>query len=221
MPDRSYRQLCAIARALDIVGDRWTLLIIRDLLLGPRRHTDLRHALPGLSPSLLVQRLRDLESDGLVQRRQLPPPAAVVIFELTTSGRALEPVLQALGRWGSQYGAAPGLATDRRFPWLLFALNVFASPRETGGVGDVYEFHVDSEVYSVSVEEGGFNASSAPRDGADVVITSDTVTMYALAGGRLTLAEAEQEGRLQIEGDETAADRAATILTIVGEALSA
>jgi DNA-binding HxlR family transcriptional regulator len=99
-PRRSYDQYCSAARALDVVGDRWTLLIVRELLAGPRRYTDLHADLPGVSTDVLASRLRDMERDGLATRRRLPPPGAAYVYELTSRGRELLPVLQALGAWG-------------------------------------------------------------------------------------------------------------------------
>src|SRR5919202_4903626 len=96
----SYRQYCAVARGLDLVGERWTLLIVRDLLTGPKRYTDLLAGLPGIGTNLLATRLRELEQHGLVARRVLPPPAGSTVYELTDVGQTLEPVVLALGRWG-------------------------------------------------------------------------------------------------------------------------
>src|ERR1700704_6818882 len=98
---RTYGDQCGVARALDVVGERWALLVVRELLLGPKRFTDLRSGLPHLSPDVLSQRLRELEGAGIVQRRKLAPPAASRVYELTPRGRELEPVVLGLGRWGS------------------------------------------------------------------------------------------------------------------------
>lgn len=103
MATRSYNQLCGLAYALDIVGERWTLLIIRELMPGPRRFTDLMEGLPGISSNLLSGRLKDLEKKGLIRRRDLPPPAASTVYELTPLGKSLEPMLLELGKWGSQF----------------------------------------------------------------------------------------------------------------------
>src|SRR5881398_167543 len=99
---RSYRQSCGIARALDLVGERWALLVVRELVLGPKRFTDLRHGLPGIGTNILAGRLRELERAGVIRRRTLPPPAASAVYELTEYGRDLEPVMLALGRWGAR-----------------------------------------------------------------------------------------------------------------------
>src|ERR687884_1369381 len=100
MTARSYRQFCGIARALDLVGERWALLVVRELVIGPKRFTDLRQGLPGIATNVLSQRLRQLERDGVVARRTLPPPAASTVYELSDYGQELVPILLALGRWG-------------------------------------------------------------------------------------------------------------------------
>src|ERR671923_662341 len=112
---RSYDQWCAVARALDIVGERWTMLIVRDLLVGPKRYTDLLAGLPGIGTNLLAQRLRELEDRGLVERSALPPPAGATVYRLTETGAALEPVVHALGRWGFQFLGLPK-PTDAMLP---------------------------------------------------------------------------------------------------------
>src|ERR1700712_3733387 len=104
---RSYGDRCGVARALDVVGERWALMIVRELLLGPKRFTDLRVGLPGVSPDVLAQRLRELEQADVVARRKLPPPAAAQVYELTAKGRALETVIMELGRWGGANAYAP------------------------------------------------------------------------------------------------------------------
>src|SRR3954447_23862520 len=108
---RTYGDRCGIARALDAVGERWALLVVRELLLGPKRFTDLRAGLPGASPNVLAQRLRELEAAGVVERQTLPPPAAAQVYALTARGAALEPVILALGRWGAEAALPPDEVT--------------------------------------------------------------------------------------------------------------
>jgi len=117
MPRRSYDQYCPIARALDTVGERWALLIVRELLEGPRRYTDLHADLPGVSTDVLAGRLKDMERDGLVTRRRLPPPGAAYVYELTGQGRELRPVLDALGVWGAPLLGEPRPTDAIREHW--------------------------------------------------------------------------------------------------------
>ena len=108
MPARSYGQYCPVAKTLELVGERWTLLVVRELLVGPQRFTDLHAALEGIPRNLLADRLRDLEAAGLVAKRDLPPPAARTVYELTGAGQALLPVIGALAQWGLKHIAPPG-----------------------------------------------------------------------------------------------------------------
>ncbi|MEV0740761.1 winged helix-turn-helix transcriptional regulator [Streptomyces sp. NPDC050549] len=201
-PRRSYDQYCSAARALDLVGDRWTLLIVRELLAGPRRYTDLHADLPGVSTDVLASRLKDMERDGLTTRRRLPPPGAAYVYELTRRGRELLPVLQALGAWG-----APELGERR--PTDAVRAHWFALPllRALEGEGLVEvrleegEFHVfvglegDGEVYG----EG-----PAPREpDARLVLGVDTCT--AVAQGELSLSDAVRAGRVEVSGEGTLA----------------
>ena len=129
---RTYRQYCSIAKALDIVGDRWTLLIVREMLVrGPARYTDIREGVPGIATNLLADRLRELIREGLVSRRDAPPPVAATVFELTERGRELEPVLLALGRWGAPY-MSDGPSEDDQFRsrWLAWPAAMFLTDGE-------------------------------------------------------------------------------------------
>src|SRR5437588_10026027 len=132
-PRRSYDQYCAVARGLDVIGDRWTLLIVRDLLLGPKRYKDLLSGLPGIGTNLLADRLKELEGAGLIERAVLPPPAGSTVYQLTERGLAMEPVMIALGRWGARFLGAPN-KSDVMVPraYLVAMRGVF-----DGGAGAV------------------------------------------------------------------------------------
>lgn len=199
MPRRSYDQYCAAARALDAVGDRWTLLIVRELLAGPRRYTDLHADLPGVSTDVLASRLKDMERDGLAERRRLPAPVSAYVYELTSRGRQLLPVLQALGEWG-----APGLA--ERGPTDAVRAHWFALPllRHLEGLGA-------EGVVDVRLDEGEFHvrvgAVSGPAYGdgraegePDARLVTDAQTCVAVARGVLTLTDAVREGRVEVFG---------------------
>ncbi|MFJ3231911.1 winged helix-turn-helix transcriptional regulator [Streptomyces sp. NPDC086787] len=196
-PRRSYDQYCSAARALDLVGDRWTLLIVRELLAGPRRYTDLHADLPGVSTDVLASRLKDMERDGVAVRRRLPPPGAVFVYELTRRGRELLPVLQALGEWGEA-------EVGERRPTDAVRAHWFALPllRALDGEG----------VVEVSLEEGDFHlrvgAEGTPVYGdgpapgeADARLALDTETCEALVRGELTLADAIRAGRVTVAGE--------------------
>ncbi|MGW9120481.1 winged helix-turn-helix transcriptional regulator [Streptomyces sp. NPDC055663] len=198
---RSYDQFCATARALDAVGDRWTLLIVRELLAGPRRYTDLHADLPGVSTDVLASRLRDMEQNGLATRRRLPPPAAASVYELTERGHGLMPVLAALAEWG-----APALAERRptdavRAHWFaLPLLRALDGPACEG----VVEVHLDEGEFHVragGTEDGAAVYGDGPADRADARIALDVEVCLELAQGGLTLAEAVEDGRVEVSGD--------------------
>ncbi|MFI8823169.1 winged helix-turn-helix transcriptional regulator [Streptomyces sp. NPDC053431] len=193
---RSYDQYCAAARALDAVGDRWTLLIVRELLAGPRRYTDLHADLPGVSTDMLAGRLKDMEGAELVTRRRLPPPVSAYVYELTERGRALLPVLRALAAWGAPALDEPRPTDAVRAHWfaipLLSALEGLGA-RVVGITLDEGEFHVRTG------DGGQLTYGEGPADDADVRLRTDVATCRALAGGQLTLAEAVEAGRAVLE----------------------
>ncbi|MER6126085.1 winged helix-turn-helix transcriptional regulator [Streptomyces sp. NPDC001795] len=200
-PRRSYDQYCSTARALDAVGDRWTLLIVRELLAGPRRYTDLHADLPGVSTDVLASRLKDMERDGLTTRRRLPPPGAAYVYELTPRGWELLPVIQALGVWG-----APALAERRptdavRAHW--FALPLLRSLEGEGLVEvrlDEGEFHL----WLGAEQSPVYGDGPAPEE-PDARLSLDAETCTALGRGSLTLHQAVRAGRVEVSGDSTLA----------------
>ncbi|MGW0789261.1 winged helix-turn-helix transcriptional regulator [Streptomyces sp. NPDC002911] len=203
---RSYDQFCATARALDSVGDRWTLLIVRELLAGPRRYTDLHADLPGVSTDVLASRLRDMEQGGLAVRRRLPPPAAAAVYELTEHGRGLLPVLTALARWG-----APALGERRptdavRAHWFALPLLRALDGLTRSGVVEVRlaegEFHIRTGAETVGGDAYGFG----PADHPDACLVLDTEAVLALGRGECTLAEAVEQGRAEVLGEGPLAD---------------
>src|SRR3954449_12795750 len=147
---RTYSDRCGIARALDVVGERWALLVVRELLLGPKRFTDLRAGLPNVGPDMLAARLKELESAGVVRRATLPPPAASKVYELTPRGAELEPVVLALGRWGS---AAPGPDADARLGVDAFVIALKTLFAPAGGEGR-FELRVEGQPFAAEVAEG-------------------------------------------------------------------
>jgi DNA-binding HxlR family transcriptional regulator len=206
-PRRSYDQYCSAARALDAVGDRWTLLIVRELLAGPRRYTDLHADLPGVSTDVLASRLKDMERDGLTSRRRLPPPGASYVYELTGHGRRLLPVLQALGEWGAPL-LGERRATDAvRAHW--FALPLL---RCLAGLGEgVVQVRLDEGEFYVRLvrpgaQDGGpvYGEGAAPEE-PDAWLSLDAGTCTALARGELTLRDAVRNGRVEVAGDGTLA----------------
>ncbi|MEU9664091.1 helix-turn-helix domain-containing protein [Streptomyces bobili] len=200
-PRRSYDQYCSAARALDTVGDRWTLLIVRELLAGPRRYTDLHADLPGVSTDVLASRLKDMERDGLATRRRLPPPGAASVYELTRRGRALLPVLQALGAWGQAELGERGPTDAIRAHW--FALPLLRALQGEGLVEvrlDEGHFHL-----FVGTDEGPVYGHGAAPGAPDALLVMDTATCTAVAQGELGLLDAVRGGRIEVSGEGTLA----------------
>jgi DNA-binding HxlR family transcriptional regulator/putative sterol carrier protein len=203
---RTYDDGCAAAHALDLIGERWALLVVRELLLGPKRFTDLRAGLPHASPNVLAQRLRELEGAGVVRRRKLPPPAASRVYELTDWGEELEPVILRLGRWGARSPSKPrdaGLSTDS----LILSFRTMFDPRAAEGFRASYDLRLGEDHFRAEVADGRFEVVRGVADRPDATIESDPNTLAALVYDDLPLAEALSSGDLKIEGDEGAVAR--------------
>ncbi len=204
---RSYRQYCAVARGLDLVGERWTLLIVRDLLTGPKRYKDLLAGLPGIGTNLLAARLRELEEQRIVVRRVLPPPAGSAVYELTEVGKALEPVITALGRWGHRF-----LGTRSEDEFLsanayVLAMRAAFRPDTAANVTETYELRIGDQVFDVCVADGRCSTSEGQPGGADATLKMDVGTLSALLHGQLSPKEALTIGRIEVEGDAAALER--------------
>lgn len=202
---RRYDDPCGIARALDRVGERWALLVVRELLLGPKRFTDLRAGLPDASPNVLSQRLDELLETGVVQRRQLDPPARTWVYELTPWGRELEAVLLSLARWGSR--ATPIPRGDLSPDALLLALRTTLDPEQAQAEPLVVELRLAPERYSVRLVGGRLDIARGPAEQPDAVLDTDAVTLRRLVFGDLSLADARQRGSIRVEGSQRAAAR--------------
>jgi len=200
---RRYDDPCGIARALDVVGDRWALLVVRELIFGPKRFLQLRSGLHGVSPNVLSQRLRDLEDAGLVRRDVLEPPASVAVYELTARGRALEPVLLELGRWGSQEPVTT--ARELSVSALLVALKTVFDPAAAADA--VYGLRVDGQWFRLAVTGQSIDITAGRPPHPTVTFDTDAATLRAVAFGREPVAEAQREGRLAVHGDQDAAER--------------
>ena len=204
---RSYGDACGIARALDVVGERWALMVVRELLLGPKRFTDLRAGLPHVSPDVLAQRLRDLEQAGVVHHRRLPPPFGSQVYELTESGRALEPTLIALGRWGGAYAPPPldemGMSLDA----YIVSLRTLFDAERAGDFAARVELRLAGERFRVVVADGSVEAGRGELPDPDAVIEADPRTLLDVLHGHRRLADALAAGSMRISGDKRAAKR--------------
>jgi DNA-binding HxlR family transcriptional regulator len=202
---RSYGQYCTVARALDVVGERWTLLLVRELSTGPKRFKDLLEGLPGIGTNLLAARLKRLEVEGLVRRATLPPPAGSSVYELTKLGGSLEPVIVALSRWGARLLDAPGEDDDLRAGWAVVAMRSALEQGAAGGRSVTYEFRIDGEAFHVRVrdseERERVEVRQGPAPDPDLVVIGAAETFLAVVSGRRSPEEAVQSEALWAEGE--------------------
>lgn len=215
MKNRSYNQYCGLAYALDIIGERWTILIIRELIAGPRRFIDLMDGLPGISTNLLSERLKSLEQQGLIKRHTLPPPAGSTVYELTPLGRDLEKALIELGKWGSQFvpETAEGVALLNAGSYAL-TLKTFFRPELSQGIDETCELHIDHEVLQVHIRDGELHVRQGSADSPDAVLHTGIDTYLGLLTGRLNPEEAAAQGLARIEGSPEALNRFLNICRI-------
>jgi len=213
--DKVYGQYCGLAKALDLVGERWTMLIVRDLAFGPRRFSDLLECLPGISTSVLNERMTRLERERLIVRRTLPPPAASKVYELSERGRELARALVPLAAWGIRILAANRRKRTEAFhpTWpFLFMRETFdaASARD---VHDVYEFHIDDSLITVMVDDGEMQVIEGQIDRpVDVEVHVDATTFIDVGVGRVRGKDAMRKGKLRLVGNEAAIHRYLSII---------
>jgi DNA-binding HxlR family transcriptional regulator len=196
---RPHRDGCGIAHAADLLGGRWALVIIRELLLGPKRFTDLRDGVPDISPNVLSQRLQELEASGLIRRRKLPPPTGARVYELTPWGAELEPVVLALGRWASR---SPALPRDGEMgvDSMVLAIKASFDPAAAGDLDVTYGLLLDDQPFRVEVSNGRLSARRGVAEEPDALIRSDPNAMAALVFGGRSLTAATRAGEVEIEG---------------------
>ena len=193
---KRYRQACPLARALDVVGDRWSLLVIRELMLGPRRYSDLLDGLPGIGTNVLADRLRTLHDHAIVTKRTLPPPAAATVYELTEAGRDLGPSLAALRRWGTRHAPLSEPDYAKRPAWTLISATTSTITLPPVGTCELRAGH---EAFRLTGTDNGLTVRGGPADDPDVTITLETETLYKITAGHLTVQDAV--GQALIEGD--------------------
>jgi DNA-binding HxlR family transcriptional regulator len=213
MPEHRYQQYCGAARALDVVGDRWTLLIVRELIFGPQRFTDLIDGLPGISRNLLTQRLRDLEDGGIIVRQELPPPAARQVYELTSDGRDLADAMVPLVAWGVRRLGARQPTEAFRPQWALLAMATFADREAAAGVSESYEYRVGGRIYHFAVNDGSIHLHDGPAQDPGVIVSTDEETWADLASGKITASTAAAAGTLELTGSPQALARLRRILS--------
>jgi len=198
---RCYDQYCPVAHSLDLVGERWSLLVIRELLKGPQRYTDLLAGLQGIGTNILAARLRALEEGGVVRKTKLPPPAASTVYELTPYGEELEEVVYALGRWGARTLGPPEEGVTLASGWLQNALRATFEAQAARDCEGAYELRVDGEVAAITIVDGRLRVDPAAAQDADVTIETDAATLFRLVSRELDPAAALADGAVRVSGD--------------------
>lgn len=199
MEKRSYHDRCAAAHALDLIGERWALLVVRELLLGPKRFTDLRKSLPGISANVLTQRLTELERACVVQQRRLSPPVSAWVYELTPWGAELEPIILALGRWGARsplWSKTEPLNSDS----LVISLKAMFQPERNKGQEAEYELHLNDDCFLIQLSADKLAVSRGSSKKPDVVIEATPDTLASLLYGGFPLDDAIASGDLKYQG---------------------
>jgi DNA-binding HxlR family transcriptional regulator len=211
---KRFDQYCPIAHALSLVGERWSLLVVRELLHGPKRYTDLAHGLPGIGTNILASRLRDLEDVGVIQKRKLPPPTPVTVYELTEYGKGLNEALYALARWGART-LGPPTDDDELYPeWGINALPALFNAEAARGLTETYVLKIDDDVFTARIVEGELEAAVGAADDADLVLETDMETFFPLALGDLEPRAAVDSGCARIEGDLATLERCFRVLSL-------
>ena len=214
---RRYDDACGAAHALDLAGERWALLVIRELLLGPKRFSDLKADLPGISANVLTQRLEGLEAAGVLARRRLPPPVSAQVYELTAWGYESEPIFQALGRW-----AARSPAHDPRLPLsavsLLLSFRTMFDPGRAAGLAARIGLRNGREEVVVRIAGGSLEAARGAAAGCDLVLAGEAPAVAAAVYGGEPLAALEAAGALAVEGDRRLAERFVTLFPLPSKA---
>jgi DNA-binding HxlR family transcriptional regulator len=205
--ERTYGEACRFAYALDLVGERWALLVVRELLLGPKRFTDLRAGLPHASTNILSDRLRELEHNAIVRRRKLPPPAGSTVYELTEWGRELEPIVTRLGAWGARSPIPPDsqeIGPDS----IVLALRSLFDVEAAGDLSASYNLRVGEDRFRIDVDQGKVDLNRGGGEDPEVTLAFlDAPTMAALLAGQLGLEDALTSGALVVDGSKQAARR--------------
>lgn len=219
---KRYDQYCPVAHALSLVGEKWSLLIVRELLRGPKRYTDLVEGLPpGIGTNILASRLKALEEGGVVAKRKLPPPAASTVYELTEYGAGLEEAVYALARWGARSLGPPG-SQDELYPdWGLNALPAVFNADEAEGLTETYVLKIGPDAFTARIVDGVLEPSCGEAADADLVLETDAETFFLLCAGELGPKDALEQGRIRAEGDPGTLERCFRIFTFAPRARAA
>jgi DNA-binding HxlR family transcriptional regulator/putative sterol carrier protein len=211
--DRIYGSYCGIAYALELVGERWALLVVRDLILGPKRFTDLRRGLPRIPSNVLSARLKELEETGIVRRRLLPRPQTGVVYELTEFGQELEDVVLRLGLWGARTLGEPRPEDTVNTDSMMLALRATFRPEAARGLRASYELRLGEIVFHARVDKGSLEVAEGPLPDADLILETD-LALRLLMSGELSPRDAVKSGKVRIVGKIDLLERFAEIFHI-------
>ncbi|MEP6786233.1 MAG: helix-turn-helix domain-containing protein [Sphingomonadales bacterium] len=213
MDKRWYNDACGTALAMELVGERWSLLIVRELMFGPRRFGELRGGLPGISANVLTQRLEGLDRAGVVTRRKLPPPASVQVYELTPWGYESEVAIQELGRW-----AVRSHAHDATLPLsaasIMMSFRTMIDRSRSDDFGTNVGFRLANEAFLAELDATGISIRRVDMPQAPVMFTTDPMTLASVVYGGCPIADQEAAGVLQVEGDRVLAERFVTLFPL-------
>jgi len=210
---RSYDDGCGTAHALELIGERWALLVARELMLGPRRFTDLRHALPGISPNVLTQRLQDLEEASIVVRAALPPPASVKVYALTEWGMELEPLIRDIGRWAARSPRKP-MGLPMSVNSVILSFRTMFSADAAQGFAAKIELLLNGQAFRATIAKGRLTIVPGEAEDPDAVVTCDPSALtYVVYGGR-DLSDALRAGEIAVDGDKAAVARFVTLFPL-------
>src|SRR3954471_2271259 len=204
---KRFEQYCPVAHAMSLVGERWALLVVRELLKGPRRYTDLAGGLPGIGTNVLATRLRELEAAGVIARRRLPPPAASTVYELTDYGAELEEVLHAMARWGARSLGLPRTHDELDADWGVNAFPALLYPERAREVTARYVVRIGDEAFTVGLDDGCLHVAAGAEGEPDADLAMDFATVYELVTGHRAAGDGIEDGRLRVDGDRDAAMR--------------
>lgn len=210
---RSYDDGCAMAHALDLVGERWGLLVVRELMLGPKRFTDLRASLPGISANVLTQRLEELETASVLRRRKLPPPIATWVYQLTDWGLELEPIVKAIGKWAARSPHMPEGA-HMSVNSVVLSFRTMFSPEVAGDFRAFLQLRLSGEPFRATIADGEIAIVRGEFDKPDAVLEGESDAIAALVYGERALDDAVRAGELRISGDVAALRRFATLFPL-------
>lgn len=217
---RSYDDGCAAAHALELVGERWALLVARELMLGPKRFTDLRASLPGISPNVLTQRLEEMEQAAIIRRRRLPPPAASWVYELTEWGLELEPIIQSIGRWAARSPVMP-MGRPMSLNSVILSLRTMFSADKAGDFAACLELRLQDHVFQAQVRDGVLDISPGAAHKPDAIIETNPDLLAGIIYGGVSIADAAAGGGLRLTGDETVVRRFVTLFPLPEKAPAA